>query len=107
MRTSPAPARTRVTLWRTRAAVTGEVTFLLFQASQTLDSDEDSPLVTLAFALCILGRRALGTAAHSMALRYTGRRGVDRHRHCLALTDFFNHFTLHVSCSRVFQTLPP
>ncbi|XP_059533758.1 pecanex-like protein 2 isoform X1 [Myotis daubentonii] len=38
------------------------------EASQTLDSDEDSPLVTLAFALCILGRRALGTAAHSMAL---------------------------------------
>ncbi|XP_006106296.1 pecanex-like protein 2 [Myotis lucifugus] len=38
------------------------------EASQTLDSDEDSPLVTLAFALCILGRRALGTAAHSVAL---------------------------------------
>nr|KAF6399932.1 pecanex 2 [Molossus molossus] len=35
---------------------------------KTLDSDEDSPLVTLSFALCILGRRALGTAAHSMAL---------------------------------------
>ncbi|ELW68146.1 Pecanex-like protein 2 [Tupaia chinensis] len=30
--------------------------------------DEDSPLVTLSFALCILGRRALGTAAHNMAL---------------------------------------
>ncbi|XP_007936701.1 pecanex-like protein 2 [Orycteropus afer afer] len=35
---------------------------------KTLDSDEDSPLVTLSFALCILGRRALGTAAHNMAL---------------------------------------
>ncbi|KAK1190442.1 PCX2 protein, partial [Pygoscelis papua] len=33
-----------------------------------LDSDEDSPLVTLSFALCILGRRALGTAAHNMAI---------------------------------------
>ncbi|XP_036309261.1 pecanex-like protein 2 [Pipistrellus kuhlii] len=38
------------------------------EAPQTLDSDEDSPLVTLAFALCILGRRALGTASHSLAL---------------------------------------
>ncbi|KAF4793422.1 hypothetical protein TURU_111927 [Turdus rufiventris] len=33
-----------------------------------LDSDEDSPLVTLSFALCILGRRALGTASHNMAI---------------------------------------
>ncbi|XP_045153932.1 pecanex-like protein 2 isoform X3 [Echinops telfairi] len=38
------------------------------EPSKILDSDEDSPLVTLSFALCILGRRALGTAAHSMAL---------------------------------------
>uniref|UniRef100_A0A8C2SWK9 Pecanex-like protein n=1 Tax=Coturnix japonica TaxID=93934 RepID=A0A8C2SWK9_COTJA len=29
---------------------------------------EDSPLVTLSFALCILGRRALGTASHNMAI---------------------------------------
>uniref|UniRef100_A0A8C9PL61 Pecanex-like protein n=1 Tax=Spermophilus dauricus TaxID=99837 RepID=A0A8C9PL61_SPEDA len=36
--------------------------------SKALDSDEDSPLVTLSFALCILGRRALGTAAHNMAI---------------------------------------
>ncbi|XP_061846073.1 pecanex-like protein 2 [Colius striatus] len=35
---------------------------------EQLDSDEDSPLVTLSFALCILGRRALGTAAHNMAI---------------------------------------
>ncbi|XP_053523286.1 pecanex-like protein 2 isoform X1 [Artibeus jamaicensis] len=35
---------------------------------KALDSDEDSALVTLSFALCILGRRALGTAAHSTAL---------------------------------------
>lgn len=47
-----------------------EWTSLLFQPSKNLDSDEDSPLVTLSFALCILGRRALGTAAHNMALRY-------------------------------------
>lgn len=38
-----------------------------------MDSDEDSPLVTLSFALCILGRRALGTAAHNMAMRYLGK----------------------------------
>ncbi|XP_001493647.2 pecanex-like protein 2 [Equus caballus] len=38
------------------------------ESSKNLDSDEDSPLVTLSFALCILGRRALGTAAHNMAL---------------------------------------
>nr|KAF6395527.1 pecanex 2 [Rousettus aegyptiacus] len=38
------------------------------EPSKSLDCDEDSALVTLAFALCILGRRALGTAAHSMAL---------------------------------------
>ncbi|XP_064365316.1 pecanex-like protein 2 isoform X2 [Dromaius novaehollandiae] len=36
--------------------------------AEHLDSDEDSPLVTLSFALCILGRRALGTAAHNMAI---------------------------------------
>ncbi|XP_074118509.1 pecanex-like protein 2 isoform X1 [Sminthopsis crassicaudata] len=34
---------------------------------ERLDSDEDSPLVTLSFALCIMGRRALGTASHNMA----------------------------------------
>ncbi|XP_044943193.1 LOW QUALITY PROTEIN: pecanex-like protein 2 [Mustela putorius furo] len=38
------------------------------EPSKNLDSDEDSALVTLSFALCILGRRALGTAAHNMAL---------------------------------------
>uniref|UniRef100_A0A8D1LRH9 Pecanex-like protein n=1 Tax=Sus scrofa TaxID=9823 RepID=A0A8D1LRH9_PIG len=38
------------------------------EPSKNLDSDEDSPLVTLSFALCILGRRALGTAAHNMAI---------------------------------------
>ncbi|XP_028342261.1 pecanex-like protein 2, partial [Physeter macrocephalus] len=38
------------------------------EPSKHLDSDEDSPLVTLSFALCILGRRALGTAAHGMAI---------------------------------------
>ncbi|XP_051533265.1 pecanex-like protein 3 isoform X4 [Myxocyprinus asiaticus] len=30
-------------------------------------SEKDSPLVTLCFGLCILGRRALGTASHSMS----------------------------------------
>uniref|UniRef100_A0AAY4A4V8 Pecanex-like protein n=1 Tax=Denticeps clupeoides TaxID=299321 RepID=A0AAY4A4V8_9TELE len=30
-------------------------------------SERDSPMVTLCFGLCILGRRALGTASHSMS----------------------------------------
>ncbi|XP_061818437.1 pecanex-like protein 3 isoform X1 [Nerophis lumbriciformis] len=30
-------------------------------------SERDSPLVSLCFGLCILGRRALGTASHSMS----------------------------------------
>ncbi|XP_074844751.1 pecanex-like protein 2 isoform X1 [Carettochelys insculpta] len=38
------------------------------EVSTHLDCDEDSPLVTLSFALCILGRRALGTAAHNMVI---------------------------------------
>ncbi|XP_026645783.1 pecanex-like protein 2 isoform X2 [Microtus ochrogaster] len=40
----------------------------LSKALDPVDSDEDSPLVTLSFALCIFGRRALGTAAHNMAM---------------------------------------
>uniref|UniRef100_UPI00405349CB pecanex-like protein 3 n=1 Tax=Danio rerio TaxID=7955 RepID=UPI00405349CB len=32
-----------------------------------VESEKDSPLVTLCFGLCILGRRALGTASHSMS----------------------------------------
>ncbi|XP_013912085.1 PREDICTED: pecanex-like protein 2 [Thamnophis sirtalis] len=35
---------------------------------EPVECDEDSPLVTLSFALCILGRRALGTASHNMAI---------------------------------------
>ncbi|XP_034041097.1 pecanex-like protein 2 isoform X3 [Thalassophryne amazonica] len=31
------------------------------------DSDEDSPLVTLCYALSVLGRRSLGTASHNMS----------------------------------------
>ncbi|XP_045546064.1 pecanex-like protein 3 [Salmo salar] len=31
------------------------------------ESKRDSPLVTLCFGLCVLGRRALGTASHSMS----------------------------------------
>ncbi|KAM4828485.1 pecanex-like protein 2 [Thomomys bottae] len=37
------------------------------KALGSVDSDEDSPLVTLSFALCILGRRALGAAARNVA----------------------------------------
>uniref|UniRef100_A0A3Q1JH41 Pecanex-like protein n=1 Tax=Anabas testudineus TaxID=64144 RepID=A0A3Q1JH41_ANATE len=32
-----------------------------------VDSDEDSPLVTLSYALSVLGRRSLGTASHNMS----------------------------------------
>ncbi|KAI1902640.1 hypothetical protein AGOR_G00018030 [Albula goreensis] len=32
-----------------------------------VESERESPLVTLCFGLCILGRRALGTASHSMS----------------------------------------
>uniref|UniRef100_A0A8C3SWZ0 Pecanex-like protein n=1 Tax=Chelydra serpentina TaxID=8475 RepID=A0A8C3SWZ0_CHESE len=32
-----------------------------------MDKEWDSPLVTLCFGLCILGRRALGTASHSLS----------------------------------------
>nr|XP_010597465.1 LOW QUALITY PROTEIN: pecanex-like protein 3 [Loxodonta africana] len=34
---------------------------------QPMDQDWNSPLVTLCFGLCVLGRRALGTASHSMS----------------------------------------
>ncbi|XP_064920529.1 pecanex-like protein 1 isoform X17 [Columba livia] len=32
-----------------------------------LDSSKDSPLVSLCYGLCVLGRRALGTASHHMS----------------------------------------
>uniref|UniRef100_A0A672U4T1 Pecanex-like protein n=1 Tax=Strigops habroptila TaxID=2489341 RepID=A0A672U4T1_STRHB len=32
-----------------------------------LDASKDSPLVTLCYGLCVLGRRALGTASHHMS----------------------------------------
>uniref|UniRef100_A0A8C4V4N9 Pecanex-like protein n=1 Tax=Falco tinnunculus TaxID=100819 RepID=A0A8C4V4N9_FALTI len=32
-----------------------------------LDSSKESPLVTLCYGLCVLGRRALGTASHHMS----------------------------------------
>ncbi|KAG5857857.1 hypothetical protein ANANG_G00023850 [Anguilla anguilla] len=32
-----------------------------------LESEKDSPLVTLCYGLCVLGRRALGTASHHMS----------------------------------------
>ncbi|KAM3605663.1 uncharacterized protein V6R79_002631 [Siganus canaliculatus] len=32
-----------------------------------VESDEDSPLVTLCYALSVLGRRSLGTASHNMS----------------------------------------
>uniref|UniRef100_A0A3Q2ZHM1 Pecanex-like protein n=1 Tax=Kryptolebias marmoratus TaxID=37003 RepID=A0A3Q2ZHM1_KRYMA len=37
------------------------------KTQQPADSDEDSPLVTLSYALSVLGRRSLGTASHNMS----------------------------------------
>nr|XP_015218005.1 PREDICTED: pecanex-like protein 2 isoform X2 [Lepisosteus oculatus] len=34
---------------------------------EPVDSEEDSPLVTLCFALSVLGRRSLGSASHNMS----------------------------------------
>nr|XP_014348542.1 PREDICTED: pecanex-like protein 1 [Latimeria chalumnae] len=34
---------------------------------KVLDADKDSALVTLCYGLCVLGRRALGTASHHMS----------------------------------------
>ncbi|CAB1313252.1 unnamed protein product [Coregonus sp. 'balchen'] len=34
---------------------------------EPVDCDEDSPLVTLCYALSVLGRRSLGTASHNMS----------------------------------------
>ncbi|XP_038846859.1 pecanex-like protein 2 [Salvelinus namaycush] len=36
---------------------------------EPVDCDEDSPLVTLCYALSVLGRRSLGTASHNMSNR--------------------------------------
>lgn len=41
----------------------------LLWSLQPVDKEWDSPLVTLCFGLCVLGRRALGTASHSMSAR--------------------------------------
>ncbi|XP_062980451.1 pecanex-like protein 2 [Elgaria multicarinata webbii] len=44
------------------------IQFCAVKRTEPIECDEDSPLVTLSFALCILGRRALGTASHNMAI---------------------------------------
>lgn len=42
---------------------------MVFMSVQPVDSDEDSALVTLSYALSVLGRRSLGTASHNMSNR--------------------------------------
>nr|XP_046213232.1 pecanex-like protein 2 isoform X4 [Oncorhynchus gorbuscha] len=37
------------------------------KVEEPVDCDEDSPLVTLCYALSVLGRRSLGTASHNMS----------------------------------------
>ncbi|KAH0622493.1 hypothetical protein JD844_024851 [Phrynosoma platyrhinos] len=44
------------------------IQFCAAKRMECIECDEDSPLVTLSFALCILGRRALGIASHNMAI---------------------------------------
>ncbi|MED6231946.1 Pecanex-like protein 1, partial [Ataeniobius toweri] len=45
----------------------GWIQYCNSQRAKPLNSDKDSPLVMLCFGLCVLGRRALGTAAHHMS----------------------------------------
>ena len=45
------------------------MTRLLFPSFQPVDCERDSFLVTLCFALCLLARRALGTASHPHSAR--------------------------------------
>ncbi|CDQ73728.1 unnamed protein product [Oncorhynchus mykiss] len=55
---------------RLTVSVPSHVTVVTFHSnvvSPVEDSERDSPLITLCFGLCILGRRALGTASHSMS----------------------------------------
>lgn len=89
----------------TRVAVS--LTPLLPQPPKALDSDEDSALVTLSFALCILGRRALGTAAHNTALRYLGGRLGQASAFCTFDRFVFDHFLLPVDCLHLSQRVPP
>uniref|UniRef100_H3AQ05 Pecanex-like protein n=1 Tax=Latimeria chalumnae TaxID=7897 RepID=H3AQ05_LATCH len=43
------------------------IQYCVSRREKPVESDRDSALVTLCFGLCILGRRALGTASHSMS----------------------------------------
>ncbi|XP_028916129.1 pecanex-like protein 3 isoform X1 [Ornithorhynchus anatinus] len=43
------------------------VQYCAARRGQPVERDWNSPLVTLCFGLCVLGRRALGTASHSMS----------------------------------------
>uniref|UniRef100_A0A665VTL7 Pecanex-like protein n=1 Tax=Echeneis naucrates TaxID=173247 RepID=A0A665VTL7_ECHNA len=45
----------------------GWIQYCNSRRANPLDSDKDSALVLLCFGLCVLGRRALGTAAHHMS----------------------------------------
>uniref|UniRef100_A0A8K9XKX4 Pecanex-like protein n=1 Tax=Oncorhynchus mykiss TaxID=8022 RepID=A0A8K9XKX4_ONCMY len=45
----------------------GWIQYCNSRRAKPLDSEKDSSLVLLCFGLCVLGRRALGTAAHHMS----------------------------------------
>nr|XP_057913037.1 pecanex-like protein 1 isoform X2 [Doryrhamphus excisus] len=45
----------------------GWIQYCNSRRAEPLDSERDSPVVLLCFGLCVLGRRALGTAAHHMS----------------------------------------
>ncbi|XP_053191589.1 pecanex-like protein 1 isoform X3 [Scomber japonicus] len=49
------------------AVYLGWIQYCNSRRAKPLDSEKDSALVLLCFGLCVLGRRALGTAAHHMS----------------------------------------
>ncbi|XP_028298335.1 pecanex-like protein 1 isoform X2 [Gouania willdenowi] len=49
------------------AVYLGWIQYCNSRRTKPLDSEKDSALVLLCFGLCVLGRRALGTAAHHMS----------------------------------------
>nr|XP_020478517.1 pecanex-like protein 1 [Monopterus albus] len=49
------------------AVYLGWIQYCNSRRAKPLDSERDSALVLLCFGLCVLGRRALGTAAHHMS----------------------------------------
>ncbi|MBN3309285.1 PCX2 protein, partial [Amia calva] len=43
------------------------IQYCISKQDEPINSDEDSPVITLCFALSVLGRRSLGTASHNLS----------------------------------------